>query len=141
MLTMDACAQAAASFIEQDITCQDCNDGFNPIYMIDGYVISYSNTFSTQPNNVYENELPEESFIVSPNPVQDMLTIKSRSAAGAARILLIDVSGKIIKRSELDSFALQSGETQVFVGDLEAGTYFVRIFTSEGSQTYKVIKL
>ena len=70
-----------------------------------------------------------------------MLTIKSRSAAGAARILLIDVSGKIIKRSELDSFALQSGETQVFVGDLEAGTYFVRIFTSEGSQTYKVIKL
>ena len=123
------------------VTCQDCNDGFNPIYMIDGYVISYSNTFSTQPNNVYENELPEESFIVSPNPVQDMLTIKSRSAAGAARILLIDVSGKIIKRSELDSFALQSGETQVFVGDLEAGTYFVRIFTSEGSQTYKVIKL
>lgn len=123
------------------LTCSDCTDGFNPIYMIDGYVISYSNTFATTPSSVQESVLAEDAFLVSPNPVNDLLTIQTRTESGYARFLLIDVAGKIIQSREVDAMATVSGRIDMYVGDLEAGTYFVRVLTDNGSRTYKIVKI
>ena len=37
--------------------------------------------------------------------------------------------------------AMVSGRVEMYTGDLEAGTYFVRVYTEKGSRTYKIIKM
>ena len=71
----------------------------------------------------------------------DRLTIQTRSEHGYARFLLIDVAGKIIQSREVDAMAMVSGRVEMYTGDLEAGTYFVRVYTEKGSRTYKIIKM
>jgi hypothetical protein len=123
------------------ITCSDCSDNFNPIYMIDGYVINYSNTFGVPVSSVEEQVLEANTFLLSPNPVVNQLTIETKTESGYARFLLIDVAGKIINSKEVDAMALVSGKVTMDLSELEAGTYFVRAFTDEGSRTYKIIKI
>ena len=123
------------------VTCADCSDNFNPIYLIDGYVINYSNVFATPVSSNEETLLDANAFVVSPNPVMDRLTIQTRSEHGYARFLLIDVAGKIIQSREVDAMAMVSGRVEMYTGDLEAGTYFVRVYTEKGSRTYKIIKM
>lgn len=138
---VDYCHPNNPNCVSPTPTCEDCSNTFNPIYMIDGFIINYSNTFTTNPSSVSEQVLEEDAFLISPNPVDDMLNIKTRSISGYARFLLIDVAGRIIKSKEVDVMATVSGEVDFYVGDLEAGTYFVRAFTDKGSRTYKIIKI
>ena len=74
----------------------------------------------------------EESLTCYPNPARDILYLKIVSRnSGNARILLCDVTGKIM---EQQSPFIQKGGNfqQMNVGNLAAGMYFVRIYTGEG---------
>ena len=122
------------------VTCPDCSDTYNPHYYVDGYLIKYSDTYINETSNITQDVLPASEFLLSPNPVNDILTLSTTSTAGYARFLIIDVNGKIIQSREVDAMALYGGRVEMPVYDLEAGTYFVRIFTKEGSQTKKFIK-
>ncbi len=122
------------------VTCPDCSDSYNPHYYVDGFLIKYSDTYINEASNIMQDILPASEFLLSPNPVHDILTLSTTSTAGYARFLIIDVHGKIIQSREVDAMALYGGRVEMPVYDLEAGTYFVRIFTKEGSQTKKFIK-
>ena len=67
---------------------------------------------------------------IFPNPVQDVMCIKSSNASELINIEILDMQGKVVKSHALNE------NTQLFVGDLTTGTYLVRF----GNQSYSFVK-
>ena len=74
------------------------------------------------------------SFRVYPNPVMDHLCVEGVPAPG--ELILLDISGRVIRHR-----LLHRGSNRLFVGDLEEGTYVLRITGNERIRRYNLIKL
>ena len=79
-----------------------------------------------------KNEANE--FVIYPNPVKDILYIKSDSEQQVKSISIFDLSGKEVLRSNIDS------SNGVNVSSLSSGSYIVKIQTSKEIMKYKFIK-
>ena len=75
-------------------------------------------------------------FSVYPNPVNDVLTIANSSLYEIKSVTITDVNGRTIKNVSLGNVT----ETQVNVGELTSGVYFLNIDTTNGSITKKFVK-
>ena len=76
------------------------------------------------------DDLVNNSFKIYPNPVKNIFTIKTEYNITAIEIY--DVLGKLVKTV--------TGNNTVIISNLQAGVYFVRIYTSNGIGVHKIIK-
>lgn len=74
-----------------------------------------------------------KKFEIYPNPVKQQLNIASTNGAMVQKIVVADISGKVII-TQIENF------TNIDVAHLQAGIYFVRLFSGDTCQTNKIIK-
>lgn len=110
-----------------------CSDPSGNIYVADNYndrirkIIPASLGANT-------NEVSNNQLTIYPNPVHAILNIKVDLFFEKAKILLTDVTGKIISSQEL-----LSSETDLSINGYPKGTYFVTIIDGIKKLTQKVI--
>ena len=75
----------------------------------------------------------KSNFSIAPNPANDLVTISKNSAIDITSVTVTDINGRIVKEINNDA-------TTINVADLNAGVYFLKINTTEGSGTTKLIK-
>lgn len=76
------------------------------------------------------------NFAVYPNPASSVLNISSKNTNPFNQVQLTDVNGRIVK-SEKNTGVIT---TQINIADLNAGVYFLKVTSNQGSYSTKVVK-
>ena len=76
------------------------------------------------------------NYSVYPNPATNVLNINTKGSTSLNQIQLTDINGRIVKTVN----AGQVSETQINIGDLNSGVYFLKITSDLGVGTSKIIK-
>lgn len=79
------------------------------------------------------SDLLANSFSYYPNPVKDVLNLKSDHQISEIRIY--DLTGK-----EIFAQNIQSSSKEITLSQLETGIYIVRIVINGKTETFKIIK-
>jgi len=90
------------------------------------------------PNDIQtgvETLLTNKNSTIYPNPVSDLVTIESKQSETIKRILITDLSGRII----FDK-AYNDTKTVLSLSELNQGLYLLKISTDKGSYEHKLIK-
>jgi len=80
-----------------------------------------------------EDIVDESSISLYPNPTKDAFTVKSNAQIQLVQVL--DVSGRVVRTQAFGS----AKQGTIDVSDLQSGTYFAVIETSEGTQVVKPV--
>lgn len=75
---------------------------------------------------------------VFPNPATDVLNINVSSNTGAMKIEMSDINGRIVLADA--SILANNDSASLSIAHLEKGVYTLRIFSSEGQRTFKIVK-
>jgi hypothetical protein len=75
----------------------------------------------------------KNNFSIYPNPVNDMVNISSLNDSEITKVSITDINGRVVKE-------VNSNVSNISVGDLNAGIYFLKVTTSEGVGTSKFVK-
>ena len=73
------------------------------------------------------------NFSVVPNPASDILNITNISNIAVNAIQMTDINGRIVKE-------VKGMTNQININELNAGVYFLKITTDQGTGTTKIIK-
>jgi hypothetical protein len=73
------------------------------------------------------------NFAATPNPTNDVLNIANTSNIAVNSIQISDMNGRIVKE-------VKGMTNQINVNELNAGVYFLKITTDQGTGTTKIIK-
>ena len=90
-------------------------------------------TFSVDRTPLKSNEFFKNNFSVAPNPMIDVVNISKNSNIEITSASITDINGRIVKEVNNDISSIN-------VADLNAGVYFLKVTTTEGSGTTKLIK-
>ncbi|MEO0894832.1 MAG: discoidin domain-containing protein [Bacteroidota bacterium] len=82
------------------VTCDNCNDGYNPHYRISANMITwYDSIPETRPlsalNNSPLHELVQD-FSIVPNPNQGSFQLQTKGLQGQALVKVINIEGKVV---------------------------------------------
>ncbi|NHM08116.1 T9SS type A sorting domain-containing protein [Flavobacterium sp. CYK-4] len=72
-------------------------------------------------------------FTASPNPASDVINISNNTDIAVNTIQLTDMNGRVVKE-------VKGMTNQINVNELNAGVYFLKITTDQGTGTTKIIK-
>ncbi|MCL8536097.1 choice-of-anchor J domain-containing protein [Chryseobacterium gallinarum] len=107
------------------------------------YIAFYSSTndiwfvgiddFEVSGNNLSVADVTKHKASVYPNPVKDILTIKSEGKI--SEISLFDLTGKLQKKEKMNS-----ANATINVSDLSTGNYLLKIKEEGKEKIYKIIK-
>ena len=86
--------------------------------------------------NLGVNEVLSSAFSTFPNPVNNVLNIKSAENTLVNAIRIVDLNGRTVKSLDTNGVA----DIAVNVGDLSAGVYMVNLETEAGTAVKKFIK-
>lgn len=75
----------------------------------------------------------KDNFTVYPNPVNEVVNISSLSNSEITKVSITDINGRVVKE-------INSNVSNISVGDLNTGIYFLKINTLEGVGTTKFVK-
>ncbi|WP_405606177.1 T9SS type A sorting domain-containing protein [Polaribacter sp. Asnod1-A03] len=122
------------------VTCDDCNDGFNPRYHIDGQLINFSNTpLLLGTLDVEEiNNITDYKLLAYPNPSNGIFQILSKGTFGKSVMYVVAVSGEIMKSYYFDS-SEELINTKFDLSSLAKGLYFISIENNAGQGSLKLI--
>ena len=123
------------------ITCPDCNDGYNPHYVVDGQLINFSyapiigGVVGTEDN--YDH-VEDYRIDVHPNPAENHFRIRSGNARGKVSTTLYDIRGVSLSKYVFGS--PEEMENHLFsTSDLSPGVYFVKVQDPFGSGVARVV--
>ena len=94
-------------------------DDFNTLY----YLIEYPNT-----TGLIENS-KENGVLISPNPVENVLTIESSSDRMIQQVSITDVNGKVVMDVEMNATL----SSTINIAVLPSGMYYVTILMNDGA--------
>jgi hypothetical protein len=134
--TIGLIQQEFATWFSRDIDLSSLGYSNQTIYI--AFVNTTNNGFALYVDDVRAeiedpvgiNELTEISVTVYPNPVSDVLRVKSQ--ANIESLELISLSGARL---------MSTTENEINVSALQKGSYFVRILTEEGIAVRSFVKL
>lgn len=103
-------------------------------YAIDGDNRYYVDDFKLEAGDILStNDLEGNNFAVYPNPVQDVMNIRSNEVVDNVQVY--DVLGKLVME-----VAPNAVSPTVNMSELTSGAYFVRVSINGSAKTVKVIK-
>ncbi|HMK06461.1 MAG TPA: choice-of-anchor J domain-containing protein [Flavobacterium sp.] len=74
-----------------------------------------------------------QNFAVYPNPADNVVNISNKNNIVVKSMQLTDLNGRVIKN-------INGNETQINISDLNAGVYFLKVSSDQGSGSTKIIK-
>ena len=66
---------------------------------------------------------PDPTITIYPNPLGDILYVSIAESGGKAELFIVNSIGQVVRAVK----AVQAGITEIYVHDLAAGTYFIRM--------------
>lgn len=78
-----------------------------------------------------------DNFVVYPNPVIDILTVKNISIEGNALIEVLDIEGRVVISNQVSDLY---GNYTIDMSRIETGVYFVKVTSDESVQKVRVVK-
>lgn len=75
----------------------------------------------------------KQNFTIYPNPANDILNISKNSAIEITSVKITDINGRVVKEIPTDVASIN-------ISDLSVGVYLLKINTTEGSGTTKLVK-
>jgi hypothetical protein len=76
------------------------------------------------------------NFAAYPNPAKNVLNLNSTTGVQIDQVQLADLNGRIVRNIETGSVT----ETQINMGDLASGVYFLKVQSSAGTGVKKIMK-
>lgn len=122
-------------------TCQDCNDGANPIYYVDTHIINQSNTLMIYGNTLGKKVRDNTKIYevqVFPNPSNGIFKIHSHFPDATSHLSINTVDGRGVKTyffktaSELNNYDFD-------LSSLSSGIYFISIQNEYGTGVKKIV--
>ncbi|MEP7170891.1 MAG: T9SS type A sorting domain-containing protein, partial [Bacteroidota bacterium] len=93
-----------------------------------------------QLEDIYENDLTEQSLIISPNPLSSSTTISfSLNELQNVSLKVFDLNGRLIKTLADNIFEEGEHSIEWKAENVNAGIYFLQVQTAEYSKTEKLI--
>ncbi len=89
--------------------------------------------------NTALNEHPESNFLLSPNPVNNLLEINLKNMEGPISIVISNITGQYIKNQHIQHRSNTS--YSVDVTDLQSGVYIITITGPQSTSSERFIKL
>lgn len=77
-----------------------------------------------------------QNFAVYPNPADNVINISNKNNTTLNQVQVTDLNGRVVKSVNVNGVA----NTQINIGDLNAGVYFLKVTNSQGVGTTKFIK-
>jgi len=125
------------------VTCQNCNDGFNPHLIVYSHIITYSNTplddttvtvgVSDIDDSYYKNDF---EFMLTPNPTKGNFIVQTNQN-NINHILIYDEFGKLLQDykpgKHTDTYNMN-------ISKYPDGIYIVKVVTPKKQSTHKIIK-
>ena len=133
---VDECHPNYPDCVTGQNSCLNCQDSNNPILMVSGMLVTYSHHSDIVVTEVTERpDADADPFQVtlSPNPVQNTLTVTTDYNKGRVSVRVINTQGVHVK-----AFSVE-GTATIDVSDLPAGLYFVQILGGK-MVTMKIVK-
>jgi endoglucanase len=85
--------------------------------------------------------LAPSSIDIFPNPVYDRFVLQvNNDLAGAMKVDVIDLQGKVLKQFSLTKAAAGSGQFNLSTGELAAGNYIVKVSMEGWSEAKQIVK-
>ena len=114
-------------------TCTDCNEGFNPHYIVSANLISYSDNLYIP---VGEAELNYFGMQLSPNPAryETKLASNKKNLSIDTHVQILTIGGKI-----MDEFSWNGEDRNIDVSHLSEGVYIVSIQSATHSEVQRLI--
>ena len=82
------------------------------------------------------DDINENNFSIYPNPVNDVLNIKSATRKTVTHITAFDFTGRMIHDAAFESVSEVSIDTATW----SAGTYLLNVVSENGSANYRIVK-
>ena len=98
---------------------------------IDGTIVGSTVKKFTYNDGLNVQEYGNSQLSIFPNPASEYITV---TAKGIQKISIMDVNGKLIR-----SMANVISPAEINVKDLDAGTYFITVFTAKGNISRKLV--
>ncbi len=117
------------------VTCDDCEDSFNPHYIISGNLITYSDEqVVTSTKDPTLTNLKNVS--IQPNPAKDFVSISNTGSTKIeqATVKIFNSTGRI-----MDSFSWNGEHVSINLNSYASGLYFVLIEDRAESKSIKLI--
>lgn len=118
---------------ESGVTCTDCNEGFNPHYIISGYLVSYGDYL------YIPTEIQEQNYFglqMSPNPARYSVLLSSNKTNHYidAKVEVMTVGGQIV-----DEFSWEGENVYMNVADYSEGVYLVVIKSATHQEVQRLV--
>lgn len=134
---MDLCSSSNPDCVS-GVTCQDCEDGSNPIYVVAGNLISYGNS----PIEGVVTEINEADFNyamnVFPNPSNGLFELSIKQELEDVQIEVFDFSGSLVFNKKIGN-TNHNFKNSIDLRELPSGIYTLTVNSSRGSQTKRLI--
>lgn len=85
---------------------------------------------------VEDSKIPDSSISLFPNPAKGYFSVNLSSPLKNAEIKIIDLSGKELQKTNIENL---DKKTQIPVGGLDAGVYFIILKTKDSVRTSRLI--
>lgn len=112
----------------------------NPLAKLDVDVQALHSIYNSTLNQCLTTSIKAQknqtTFILSPNPTNEILNISSNLKTNGFKIEVIDALGKILISEEYKEL----NQTSINVSNLNSGIYFIKVISGENNSTKKFIK-
>ncbi|HET8573791.1 MAG TPA: T9SS type A sorting domain-containing protein [Edaphocola sp.] len=106
------------SYVDQDVTANTVYYRLRQVDVNGNY--SYSSVATVQ----FTDAAAGNVLSITPNPGHDMISLQINASAHAVRVIVFDISGRIVYQAPVEEASLQI--------PAESGTYYVRLFDAKG---------